>query len=133
MGLLVVDVSALVEVLFLTPRAKELNALLQDPSADLHAPAVCDLEFLSALRNGIFRGSFSPGRAEEALEDFSDLPLTRHGHQASLRRCFELREVLSAYDAAYVALAEGLNADLVTADQRLARAAAALGQSCFSP
>lgn len=70
-------------------------------------------------------------RAEEALKDYLDLPLTRHGHQALLHRCFELRDVLPAYDAANVALAKGLNAELVTADRRLVREAGALGVDCI--
>ena len=127
----VVDASALVEVLLLTPRAATIGPLLRDPEVDLHVPGHCDLEVVSALRSGLFRKSLSANRAEEALEDLLDLPLTRHGHQALLHRCFELRDVLTAHDAAYVALAEGLGAALVTADRRLARAAEALGVSCL--
>ena len=77
------------------------------------------------------RGSASVPRLEQALGDFLDLPLTRHGHAAFLQRCFDLRDVLSGYDAAYVVLTEGLGASLVTADRRLARAAAALGIPCL--
>lgn len=133
MGLLVVDASAVVEVLLRTPQAATFERTLSDPGLDLHVPAVCDLEVVSGLRSGVLKGSFSPTRAEEAIEDYLDLPLTRHGHQAFLNRSFALRDVLSTYDATYVALAEALEADLVTADRRLARAAEALGVSCYSP
>ena len=68
----------------------------------------------------------------EALGDYLDLPLTRHGHAGFLPRCFDLRDVLSVYDAAYVALTERLGASLVTADRRLARAAEALDVPCWS-
>ena len=132
MGLLVVDASALVEVLLRTPLAASLELPFGDPETDLHVPAICDLEVLSALRTGLQRGSFSVTRAEEALEDYLDLPLCRHGHRRLAHRCFQLRNNLSPYDASYVALAELLQADLLTADKRLARAAEALGVSCFS-
>jgi predicted nucleic acid-binding protein len=61
-------------------------------------------------------------RAAEATEDYLDLPLFRHGHQAVLARMLELKSNFSAYDAAYVALAEQLNAELLTADDALTRA-----------
>ena len=61
-------------------------------------------------------------RAADALEDYLDLPLIRHGHQALLGRILQLRSNFSAYDAAYVALAERLRSELLTADDALARA-----------
>jgi predicted nucleic acid-binding protein len=61
-------------------------------------------------------------RAEEALQDYLDLPLIRHGHEAILPRVLQLRENFSAYDATYAALAEALDASLLTADAGLARA-----------
>ena len=64
----------------------------------------------------------SARRAADALEDYLDLPVFRHGHQALLGRVLQLRSNFSAYDAAYVALAEQLNGDLLTADDALARA-----------
>jgi len=131
MRLLVVDASALVEVLFHTSRANSLNPTMDHPEADLHTPALCDLEVVSALRSGLRRELFSVRRVEEALQDYLDLPLTRHGHQELVHRCFQLRDMLSAYDASYVALAEGLGADLITADRRLARTAESLGVSCL--
>lgn len=125
------DASALVEFLFRTQRAESLDPALTHPDADLHVPALCDVEVVSALRGIVRRGAVTVQRAEDALKDYLDLPLTRHGHQALLHRCLELRDALPAYDAAYVALAEGLNAELVTADRRLARVAGALGVTCI--
>jgi predicted nucleic acid-binding protein len=61
-------------------------------------------------------------RAADAIEDYLDLPLFRHGHQALLGRVLELRSNFSAYDATYVALAEQLNGELLTVDDGLARA-----------
>jgi predicted nucleic acid-binding protein len=61
-------------------------------------------------------------RAAEAMGQYLMLPLTRHGHQALLPRMLDLRSNFGAYDACYVALAEVIGADLVTADERLSRA-----------
>ena len=61
-------------------------------------------------------------RAADAIEDYLDMPISRHGHQALLGRLLELRSNFSAYDAAYVALAEQLSGELVTADDGLATA-----------
>jgi predicted nucleic acid-binding protein len=65
--------------------------------------------------------TLSDRRAEEALVDYLDLPLTRHGHQGLLMRMLELRDNFSPYDATYVALAEQLRGELLTSDGRLAR------------
>ena len=89
----------------------------------MHVPSHCDLEVLAFLRNSIHRLDLEPGRATDALSDYVALPLTRHGHNEFLQRIFELRDNFSPYDAVYVALAEGLDATLVTCDLRLTRAA----------
>jgi len=128
--LLVVDASALVEFLLRTPAAEVLDPVLTDADADLHVLALTDLEVVSVLRRLARRKPADVPRLEQALADYLDLPLTRHGHVAFLPRCFDLRDVLSAYDAAYVALTEGLGASLVTTDRRLARAAEGLGIDC---
>ncbi|MBT8395585.1 MAG: type II toxin-antitoxin system VapC family toxin [Gemmatimonadetes bacterium] len=130
MRLLVVDASALVDLLLRTPRARPLNQDLTDPEADLHVPALCDLEVVSALRTILRRNLATVSRTEKAIRHYLDLPLSRHGHQRLLPRCFQLRDVLSPYDAAYIALAEDLGADLVTTDRRLAQTAGTLGVSC---
>ena len=74
-----------------------------------------------ALRRYCRTGETSPWRGQAALEVLADLPLTRHRHTPFLPRIWELRENLTAYDAAYVALAEALGAPLVTRDAALAR------------
>jgi len=79
----------------------------------------------AALRRLSRSGVLTEDRRDEALTDFVDLPLTRHGHVPLLTRVLALGENFSAYDAAYVALAERLEAVLLTADDRLARAVAA--------
>ena len=131
MSIFVVDASALIEFLLRTPQARFFDPLFTIPDADLHVPGLCDLEVVSALRRTLRRDLATVSRAEGALQDYLDLPLTRHGHQGLVHRCFQLRDISSAYDAAYVALAEGLGADLITADRRLARTAESLGVSCL--
>ncbi len=89
---------------------------------DVAAPALLDLEVASVLRRQLSRGRLDARRARLALDDLLDLPIQRTPHGPLLRRCWELRDNLSVYDAAYVALAEALEVPLVTADARLARA-----------
>lgn len=88
----------------------------------LAAPELIDLELTSVLRGLTRAKRLTARRARNALDDLIDLPLERAPHRHLLRRCWELRENLTTYDAAYVALAELLSVPLVTADGRLARA-----------
>lgn len=88
----------------------------------LAAPELIDLETCSVVRRQLAVGALDARRAQLALSDLIDLPLRRAPHRPLLRRCWELRENLTVYDAAYVALAELLDVVLVTADARLARA-----------
>lgn len=105
-----------------TDRGNAIDHILGDPLADAHVPALCDVEVASAFRRGLLAASLLLDRYVLALNAYRDLPLTRHGHQDLLGRMVELRHNFSAYDATYVALAERLDASLVTADTRLARA-----------
>jgi predicted nucleic acid-binding protein len=89
---------------------------------DLAAPELIDLEVVSVLRRQLSVGKLDTRRARLALDDLLELPVQRVPHRALLRRCWELRDNLSVYDAAYVALAETLDVPLVTADARLAKA-----------
>lgn len=123
MDRLVIDASALAEYLFRTERGMGLDRVVEAPDADIHVPALCDLEVVSAVRRALRLGGGDVAWAEQVIQRHLGLPLTRHGHQLLLGRALELRENLSAYDAAYVALAERLAAPLVTADVSLARAA----------
>ncbi len=88
---------------------------------DLHVPALCDVEVTAALRRALRLGALDERRAEEAVQDYLDLPLTRHGHQSLVVRMLELRANFSANDATYVALAEHLGGHMLTADGPLAR------------
>lgn len=89
---------------------------------DLASPELLDLEVLSVLRRQVIAGALGVRRAELALDDLSAMPLERAPHVPLLRRCWELRENLTTYDASYVALAETLDVPLLTGDRRLARA-----------
>jgi predicted nucleic acid-binding protein len=88
----------------------------------LAAPELIDLETASAIRRALVAGRLDDRRAQLALGDLVALPLSRAPHRPLLARCWELRDNLTSYDAAYVALAELLDATLVTADARLAGA-----------
>jgi predicted nucleic acid-binding protein len=85
-------------------------------------PELADLEVVSVLRRQIAAGSLDARRAGQALDDLVALPAQRAPHRPLLRRCWELRNNLTVCDAAYVALAETMQATLVTADRRLAAA-----------
>jgi predicted nucleic acid-binding protein len=88
----------------------------------LAAPELIDLEVVSVLRKQLASGHLDQRRADLALADLIDLPLQRGSHRPLLARCLELRDNLTVYDAAYVALAEALEADLLTFDRRLTTA-----------
>jgi predicted nucleic acid-binding protein len=88
----------------------------------LAGPELIDLEVASVWRRHVAAKLMSARRAAAAAADLEDLPLHRSSHRPLLRRVWELRHVVTPYDAAYVALAEALDVVLVTADTRLARA-----------
>lgn len=116
----VVDASAIVQVLTAPSGAPALVAtLLAD--GDIHAPHLVDVEVVSALRRLEHRRELSTDRADDARRDLADLPLNRYPHQALVERAWELRHTVSSYDAVYLALAEALDAPLVTCDARLSR------------
>ena len=89
---------------------------------ELAAPALINLEVASVWRGLVRGGHLDARRAALALTDLADLPIQRVAHTPLLVRCWELRENLTIYDAAYVALAAALGAALVTGDRRLAKA-----------
>jgi len=88
----------------------------------LTVPELADLEVASVLRRQMRAGLLDARRARLALEDLAALPARRAPHRSLLRRCWELRENLTIYDAAFIALAEAMNTTLLTGDQNLARA-----------
>ncbi len=119
--MLVVDASCLYEVVADTVRADDVRArLLRD--ADHAAPSVIDVEVVSVIRRDQLLGRLDVTAATQAVQDLRDWPGERFGHQALLERVWELRASLRTWDAFYVALAEVMQATLVTSDSRLARA-----------
>jgi predicted nucleic acid-binding protein len=91
-------------------------------AGDLAAPDLVDVETVAVLRKRWIAGSISDGRFASAVGDLEDIDLDRYPALRFMRRAWELRANVTAYDAAYVALAEILNCELWTADQKLANA-----------
>jgi predicted nucleic acid-binding protein len=120
---LVVDTSAALSALTASDPAPGLVEHLAE-DGDLHAPHLIDTEMLHALRRMTRTGELSDERAADARTDFAELSLTRYPHQPLSDRIWTLRHNLTAYDATFVALAETLDAPLVTCDTRLTAAPA---------
>lgn len=112
----------MIEVLLQTDAGVSIAERYLDGRRTLHAPHLLDVEVAQVLRRYVTRGELWDARAQEALDVLALFPLTRYPHEPLLRRIWALRENLTAYDAAYVALAEGLRAPLLTRDRRLAGA-----------
>jgi predicted nucleic acid-binding protein len=120
--MIVLDASALVELLLGTSRGRSVATCIADPAVSLHTPHLADVEVAQALRRYVREGELDAGAAASALEDLRALDVQRHSHEPLLDRVWALRENLTAYDAVYVALAEALDTTLLTCDGRLARA-----------
>jgi predicted nucleic acid-binding protein len=117
---IVVDASAVAEVVLRRPSAAAVEHRIHDMQESLHAPCLIDVEVANVVRRYAARGEAVDARGPQALEDLVEFPMHRHPHLPLLSRVWELRHNLSAYDATYVALAELLDAPLITLDRRLA-------------
>jgi predicted nucleic acid-binding protein len=120
--LIVVDASAMLEVLLGTATGALVEDRLLTGGESLHAPHLLDVEVAQVLRRYTAAGELTPERGREALMDLVDFPVHRYPHDVLLPRIWELRHNVTTYDAAYVALAETLAAPLVTCDARLGAA-----------
>lgn len=121
--MIVVDASALLDVLLRTPAAGAIEARLFEPGETLHAPHLVDLEVVQVIRRHAADGVIDARRGGAMLAYLAGFPLHRYPHYSLLPRVWELRNNFTAYDAAYVALAETLAAPLLTLDRHLASAA----------
>ncbi len=126
--MIVLDASALLEVLLCTPTGKTIEPRIFAPGETLHAPHLLDVEVAQVLRRYAAGGEVGEERARMALADLTDMPLRRYPHDLLLPRIWALHRNLTACDAAYVALAEALDAVLLTRDKRLAAAAGHITQ-----
>lgn len=116
--MIVIDASAVLELCLVTPMAAMVEERLDAAGRDLVAPEIVDLEVLQALRRLVHREDITGQRAEAALDVFRHMPIDRFGHGLLHTRIWSLRHNLTAYDAAYFALAELLEAPLWTRDRK---------------
>src|SRR5579859_2464082 len=124
-SVIVVDASAILELLLNRGAAARIRDRMFRRRETLHAPHLLDVEVLQVLRRYNLSGELTDARAEEAIQTFAALPIDRYSHEVLAGRIWQLRANLTAYDAAYVALAEAIGAPLLTTDARLAKSAAA--------
>jgi predicted nucleic acid-binding protein len=120
--LIVLDASAAIDWLLQTTAGQEIQRRIFSRKESLHCPHLLDLEIVQVLRRLSREGTIGSQRAGEAMKDLLDLRIVRYPHFLLLPQIWRLRHNLSAYDAAYVALAEKLGAALITRDSRMASA-----------
>ena len=120
--MIVLDASAAVDWLLQTSAGRQIEKRIFSRNQSLHAPHLLDLEVGQVLRRLVREDAIPAQRAEEAIRDLLDLRVTRYPHFLLLPRIWQLRDNFSTYDAAYVVLAEELDATLITRDARLASA-----------
>lgn len=118
----VLDASAVVELVLGTRSGMQILTRIADPQLSLHSPELVDIEVLSVLRRYELTDIIPPDRIACAIDNLRDLDLRRHPHGPILPRIWSWRYNLTSYDAACVALAEVLQAPLLTTDARLAGA-----------
>lgn len=120
--MIVLDASAAVDWLLQTSAGQRIESRIYARGESLHSPYLLDLEVAQVLRRLVREAVVSAQRASEAIQDLVDLRVTRYPEFVLLPQVWALRHSLSAYDAAYVVLAEKLGAALITRDRRLASA-----------
>ena len=130
--MIVLDASVVVDVTLARPSSEdELSAILSEHGSDLHAPHL--IEVVQVLRRYVLRKWATASRAKDAIDLLLEMPITRYPHVGLLHRALQLRRNLTVYDALYVALAEALNAPLLTRDGGVARSARTLVEVVHVP
>lgn len=117
--MIVVDASVAVEIVLQLGAADALMDRLFAKQVPLYAPELLDVEVAQVIRRYWLNGDISAARGGEAITDLADLPITRMQHGPLLPRVWQLRSNATAYDATYLALAEALDAVLITRDEAL--------------
>ena len=120
--MIVIDASAFLEVLLNRAASGRIAEILFERSRSLHAPHLIDLEISQVIRRQTRLGLMRPDRALIAVNDLANFPIARYPYNHLFERIWELRENFTAYDAAYVALSEALDAPLNTRDAKIAMA-----------
>jgi predicted nucleic acid-binding protein len=120
--MIVLDALAMLDWMLQTPAGQRIERRIYARNDTLHSVHLLDVEFAQVLRHLVRERTLTSRRAEEAIEDLMALRVTRYAHVLLLSRIWRLRNNMSAYDAAYVALAEELKAPLITRDQKIAAA-----------
>ena len=120
--MIVLDASAVVELLLRSRKGQQVADELAGPDNVVHVPHLLAVEVTQALRRLNQTGILSSERGAQAVADLADLAGVRHEHEPLLTRVWQLRDNLTAYDAFYVALAEALDAPLLTLDTKVAHA-----------
>ena len=119
--MIVVDASAVLELLLRTDKGTKGEERVLNSEESLHAPHLIDIEVTQTLRRLVSHREITAARAKQALEDHVALNVKRAEHKGLLDRVWTLRDSVTAYEAAYVVLAEILDAPLITCDAKLAR------------
>ena len=119
--MIVLDASVVVELLTNGPSADSVRQQLSAHDEAFIAPHLVDVEVMSAIRNLAAGRRIDPHRSEQILRGLAMLPVERYPYTPLLNRIWELRHNFTAYDAAYIALAEATNAVLYTCDEKLSR------------
>lgn len=120
--MIVLDASAVVALLLNNPAGRRVAEAISSPALSLHAPELLAIEVLLVLRRYVRLGALTRERGALAVEALGQLDVARYAHAELVPRVWALRSNLTAYDAAYIALAEALDAPLLTLDARLAAA-----------
>ena len=120
--MIVLDASAVLDWLLQSPAGRLIETRIYSRNETLHAPHLLDLEIAQVLRRLVREGRISDQRADLALQDLLKAAIVRYPHFVLLRVIWGYRHNFSAYDAAYIALAEALGATLITRDKRLVAA-----------